>query len=293
MIGDNHFYGHAQILRRYCSVAAPLPVPGRLQHGWMPGPGMSERLLDEPWLKLVWSRRNLRQCWAAGARDVAPIGAPFLSLPPARAADPPPRSLLVYPFHGWEKEKVFGDMAAYAKAIGELEAEGFGPVTVCLYWVEYEDATIRQIFEGRGWSVITNGHRDGNPDFLVRQREALLSSAYVTSNRVCTAAFYALAAGRRFFLYGPSMGLSATDDPTGEGFGRWQAEAFPALTWEGFGDRLHQDIGLEELGAEYVLAPEAMRALFGWTPLGLPRALAPVARRALWKARALRPLLRR
>ena len=297
MIGDNHHYGHDGILRRHCGVLGPWPIPGRLQHGWTPGPGLSERLFEEPWPKLVWSRRNVVQCWEAGFRDVIPVGAPYLYMVPPAARESEamaPQSLLVYPFHGWEEEKVRGDMEAYAASIEVLEREeGFGPVTVCLYWLEYEDPSIRGIFEARGWSVITNGHRDDNPDFLNRQRASLLRHAYVTSNRVCTAAFYALASGRRFFLYGPPMGLSATTDPTGAGFAAWQAEAFPELTWAGFGDRQHRDVGLRELGADYKLTPHAMRDLFGWHLSGVGRLVGRRALHGLWKIRGLRPIVGR
>ena len=105
MIGDNHFYGHDRILKGYCGVSKAWPIPGRLQHGWTPGPGFSKHLFDEPWPKFVWSRRNLNQCWEQGRRGVVPIGSPFLYLPPPPAHHGEamlPKSLLVYPFHGYE-----------------------------------------------------------------------------------------------------------------------------------------------------------------------------------------------
>ena len=294
MIGDNHHYGHDQILRDHSNLKLPWPIPARLQHGWMPGLGMAERLLAEPWPKLVWTRRNLTQCWERGHRDVVPIGAPFVYLPPARTSEIQsrgPRSLLVYPFHGWEKGGVHGDMKAYADALTDLEKEGFGPITVCLYWIEYEDPGLRAIFNERGWRVITNGHRDKNPTFLHRQRASMLEHAYVTSNRVCTAAFYAPMAGRRFFLYGPTMGLSATADPTGVEYDAWQRKQVPELTFEAFGDRLYQDIGRRELGADYKLEPAVMRELFGWHPRGMAKISASRFKRELWKIRPLRPFM--
>jgi hypothetical protein len=257
---------------------------------------MADRLFEEPWPKLVWSQRNLDHCREKGFRNVTAIGSPYLYLQASQPVDPGesrgPRSLLVYPFHGWEKGRAGGDIEAYADAIGELEREhGFGPITVCLYWLEYEEAAIRGLFEGRGWTVTTNGHRDGNPSFLHRQRASLLQHAYVTSNRVCTAAFYALAMGKKFFLYGPVVGLSASDDPHGEEFGRWQKREFPELTWESFEDESHRDTGLRELGADFVLSPDDLRGLLGWSLAGALRLAGRRAARECWKVGPLRRLM--
>ncbi len=276
MVGDNDYYGHADLLRAYAGVQRPLPLPGRLQHGWAPGPGLHSSNLSEPWTKFLWAQRNLDQ-----ARDVAgveAIGAPFLYLPPVKGPPPPAGSLLVFPFHGWERESVAGDFGRYADAIAELEAQGYTDVTVCLYWLEYDDPALRAIFEARGWRVVTNGHRDGNPEFLRRQRDLLLRHSAVTSNRVCTAAFYALASRRAFFLHGPTMGLSGTSDPDGAEFDAWQRAEFPELVaLPSASERvLAEDdprtrLGLRELGAAFVRTPDGLRERMRWRRRDWPR----------------------
>lgn len=294
MLADNHYYGHLEVLRQYAGVELPWPMPGRLQHGWTPGPGLGVAHFAEPWPKFVWAERNLAQCREAGYRDVVGLGAPWLYLPPPPTRPPPPpRSLLVYPFHGWEKEKLAGDMRAYADALDVLRAEGFGPITVCLYWMEFEDANIRGLFAERGFEVITNGRRDGNPTFLHGQRESILDHATVTSNRVCTATFYALSAGCPFFLYGPSMGLSQTHDPSGEEFAAWQAREFPELLFERFGEVCHRELGLRELGASLVRSPEELRRVLCWRTRQSPKLVKRRVTRELWRFAALRPWLTR
>ncbi|MCO4763358.1 MAG: hypothetical protein KC502_17710 [Myxococcales bacterium] len=286
MFDSNQFYGHAGLLRDWCSVAQQLPINGRMQHGWTPTGGLVDAHLKEPWTPYVWSQRNLDKCQEAGADHAVALGAPFLYLPPREDPGPAaPRSLLVFPFHGWEKEKVAGDFANYGDAIAELEAEGYGPITVCLYWIEYEDPDLRAIFEDRGWRVVTAGRRDGNPKFLHGQRRLLLEHAFVTANRVCTAAFYALSVGRPFFLYGPAMGLDGTTDPDGLIFDKWQREAFPTLCYEAFGGRCEQDLGRDELGAEFVRQPDELRTLLGWQTSQWPQRLAMRVRRSLWALR--------
>ena len=284
MFSDNRHYGHARILRRHCGVRGRPSIPGRLQHGWTPGPGLGDACLAEPWPKLIWSRRNAEQCRERGVRHAVPIGAPVLYLP--EPEDPPPqpepRSLVVVPFHGWERQSLHDNLERYARSLDVLAADGLSPVTVCLYWTEYEDAATRAVFERRGFSVTTNGHREGNPQFLERQRSLILGHACSSSNRVCTAAFYALALGRPFFLHGPPAGLSGTDDPGGEAYDAWQREEYPMPTRDGFGDRAHREVGEAELGLEHKRTPEALRELFGWSLSGLPlRAFRQVQRR-LW-----------
>jgi hypothetical protein len=267
MFEDNHHYGHSDVLRRYCGASELLKMERQVQHGWQPGPGLAERHLRSPWAKAVWSARNLRKCADLGARNVEAIGAPFLYLPdsPGEEESLGPRSLLVYPFHGWAKQSVLGDMHSFAVRLHELErVEGFGPITVCLYHLEYADPAIRDAFERYGWTVVTLGSHANNPNFLDKQRAMQRRHAYVTSNRVATATFYSLVSGCRFFCYGPPMGLSESKDPSGEEYDAWQRAEFPMLTFEGFGDRGHVEVGEAELGLEYKRSPEQLAELVGW-----------------------------
>ena len=201
-----------------------------------------------------------------GASNTIAIGAPFLYLPRLRdfLPAPLPNSLLVFPFHGWEEQQLIGSLEQYADAIEELVKDGYSPVTVCLYWKEYENPVNRRIFTRRGWSVVTMGHRDNNPYFLHEQRLLILRHAHVTSNRVSTATFYALYLGQPFFLHGPVMGLSASDDPTGQLFDAWQRSEFPMLSRQGYDGTAFRHIGEAELGLEYKLTPAALRRLFSW-----------------------------
>jgi hypothetical protein len=259
-IGDNQYYGHDQILLRYCGLPAQTLIPHPIQHGWQPGPGMSARRMAEPGTKLLWSRRNLKSAQEQGLRGGLPIGAPFLYLPEYKAVEEPSKqSILAIPFHGWEKEGLASGMDLYAEDLSALSREGFGPVTVCLYWTEYEQEQLRAVFEDRGFRVTTMGHRDGNPEFLHKQRALISEHALVTSNRVCTAAFYALSMGVPFFLWGAVQGLSQSKDPTGEIFDAWQRETFPELCRENFDGSCRRELALYELGAEYLLSPAELK----------------------------------
>jgi hypothetical protein len=288
MFEDNHHYGHSDIFRRYCGLRELPKMERQVQHGWQPGPGFAARHVQSPWPNAVWSARNLRKCAELGSTNVEAIGAPFLYLPamPAMPDLPDslgPRSLLVYPFHGWAKQSVHGDMQTFARQLHEFErVEGFGPITVCLYYLEYADPAIRGAFEQYGWTVMTLGSYASNPTFLDRLRDMQRRHAYVTSNRVATATFYALSLGCRFFLHGPPMGLSESQDPTGEEYDAWQRAEFPMLTLEGFGDRAHVEVGEAELGLEFQRSPEQLAELLGWRGSNPMRRLGLRVRKAAW-----------
>ena len=258
MFEANGFYGHRDILLRHCGLPTGTPIPGIVQHGWRIDAGLSPVDLEVPGPKLLWSRRNLDLGRAGGYADLTAIGAPFLYLPEVPAAPPSGQSVLAMPFHGCEQSELQGSLEAYAQALEQLVREGLGPVTVCMYWIEHEQPALRAAFESRGFATTTLGHRDSNPRFLHDQCALLKRHAYVTSNRVSTAAFYGLALGRPFFLCGPPQGLAGTEDPTGEVFDRWQRETFPSLTWERFDGSCREELGYAELGAEYLLSPREL-----------------------------------
>ncbi len=286
MFRDNAFYGHASILRAYCGVKLPVPLPARLQHGWTTvTPGLVEAYLRAPYPKLVWARRNLSACRRLGY-SVIPIGAPLLYMPPLEAEVAPagPKSLLVFPYHRSELLAVEGSLDDYATSLETLVRDGFGPVTVCLHSLEYERPELRALFERRGFGVVCNGSLF-DPRFLYRQRELILRHAHVSSNRVATAAFYALFLGRPYFLFGPRVGR-ASESGEAEHFAAWTAQEFPALLYERYDGTVQRAIGETELGLEFRLEPEVLRALLDWNWSSAPVHLVRLAQHLghyLWR----------
>jgi hypothetical protein len=260
VIRDNHYYGHSTVLRRYLGVSDDFRFPCGIQHGWSTGPGLYPEAFRLPWTKMLWARRNLDECRAAGYERCTAIGAPFLYLPERAVLPAEPRSLLAFPSHGWEQRKLTVDLEEYARSVERLERDGFGPVTICMYWFEHDQPDLRAIFERRGWPVTTVGHREHTPEFLFEQRELIQRHSYVTTNRLATVGFYALAAHRRFFLHGPYEGMQPSD-PTGELFAAWTRAHFPELHYDTFGDRVHTDVAELELGLEFKRGREELLEL--------------------------------
>lgn len=289
---DNGYYGHREILARYAGVRSPAPpIWGYLQHGWHPGRGFPDRYrLADLLPKLVWSWRNLAEGNHGGGRRYVGVGAPFLYLlrllGSVDAPDTP--CTLVYPFHTAPEEYTLGSHDALVREIAEREA---GPVTACLYSLDFADHSVRKPYEDAGFRVITHGRRD-DPDFLFRQRSEILRHSRVVSNRVGTAIWYAAACGREVEMYGPSFAVGSAAE--GTEFDRFQRSEWPELFSGPVPPHLARELGRSELGDEYVRSPEELREVVGWTAMKIraePAVRAAVVARRIAK-RARRPLQR-
>lgn len=288
MFRENAYYGHDVVLAEYAGVE-PQPLAGALQHGWTWGPGTASGPAPGRHPLLLWSRRNLEQARAAGYERCVPVGSPLLYLRDAERPRPGDGSLLAFPFHGWEGGGVDALVEGYTRYADDLLAlarDDFTRLGVHLYWLEHDRADVRAIFEERGFEILTAGARDGNPGFLRRLAENVGRYDVVTSNRVATCSFYALALGRPYFLHGPDMRLTGEPDET-VGGSAWCARELPELLFDAFDGSVASGVAERELGAEFRLAPETLAEVLGWSGrgylervgLGLDRALLTAARR--------------
>ena len=266
----NHWYGHAHILAEYCGLdpASPPPIRGVIQHGWNFAHGLGYgHVNDHSFTKLVWNDRNRRRGQVIGWRDFAVIGAPYLYLMDLKKDEPAPEreGTIFYPFHGTnDYESVMG---SHDKLIEQVKAVEDGPVTACLYYVEYDDPEIRKHYEDSGFRVITHGRR-GNQwkgtdrFFLFRQLEEQKKHTRVISNRLTTAVFYGAAAGCEPAVYGDPMEF------VGVKAGFNGAGLLEALYPEMFGEHLDIEHALEtsraELGTDHLMSPDELRYTLGW-----------------------------
>lgn len=268
MFRANRFYGHRGILAEYAGVPASLPVWGEIQHGWGLGTGGLDPTRSYPMLrKFLWSEANVRTAVELGLRGVVPIGAPFLYL--TRIADgrglgvrqgegSRAEGTIVYPFHAWEETTVVGDHDAYVREIVDREE---GPVTVVLYWLDYERPETRRLYERHGVRIRCHGRRY-DPWFLWRQYEELIRHQRVVSNRVSTAVWYGASLGREVEVYGQVMGSNTESE--GRRFSELQKRRWPELC-EGplAGDEARR-LAMRELGGEFVRGPNELRDILGW-----------------------------
>ena len=268
MDSSNHWYGHAHILARYCGLdeLRPPRIDGIVQHGWNVlhgfGPG---HLPPIGFTKFVWSDVARKRGQAVGWRDYAVVGSPWAYLLRMEKDVPARRSgTIFYPFHAWEDSKVVGDHDELIATIKSTEA---GPVTVCLYWVEYDMPEIRRTYEDAGFRVICHGRRGTlwkgtDRLFLYRQLEELRRHERVASNRLTTAIFYGASVGCTAGVYGPAM--SYVEDRGGVDAKDYARRLYPELHRETIDPTLLDHVTRRELGLDAVLAPDVLAYLVGW-----------------------------
>ncbi|WP_265447739.1 hypothetical protein [Flexivirga meconopsidis] len=263
----NAFYGHADVLARYCGVADPGPIWGYLQHGWNLHDGFAVGHEFTPGTpKFVWSESVRRRGWSLGQRDYVVVGAPWSYLLAMQPKPPPAgEGTIVYPFHGWEGQQIVGDHAAYADEVRAME--GDVPLTMCLYWNDYERPEIRKIYADKGFRVITHGRRGhmnagGDTDFLDAQLAEMSAHRRVVSNRLGSALLYGASLGREIGVYGDPMVLQ-NDHAVLGGMAR-QLRLFPQLHTPQVDPADAQRVATSELGIDQRWTPQALRHRLGW-----------------------------
>jgi hypothetical protein len=265
----NHYYGHAHILARYVDLLTPPMIWGYLQHGWNIHDGFAVGTEFHPGMrKFVWSDAVARRGWAMGRRDYHVIGSAWgYLLELERDAEQPAEreGTIFYPFHGWEGQKVLGDHRDLLRTLQEVET---GPLTVCLYWTEHREESIRRVYEEAGCRVITHGnrgyaYRGTTRRFLNNQLEELRAHRRVVSNRLGSAILYGASVGCEVGVYGDPMVLENEHAVYG-GMER-QRRNWPELYGETVPVETAAEIAHVELGLDKLREPAEIMDLFGWT----------------------------
>lgn len=268
----NHYYGHAHIMARYAGLAEVPRIWGYLQHGWNTSNGFAVgHQFTDGFAKLVWSESCARRGWAEGLRDYVVVGSPFaylLEMERQRdwlAGNPRREGTIVYPFHGWEQQSIIGSHEDYIAEIRDVE--GDVPITVCLYWNEYQDPRVRAAYERTGVRVITHGYRGfmwkgTDTRFLYKQLAEMRRHRRVVSNRISSAIFYGAATGAQVGIYGDPMLLEAERAQLGgqsKPLRFWPEMHVAHVPADLAADRARVELGMDEL-----LSPSEIRRVFGW-----------------------------
>ena len=259
----NEFYGHATILRRYVGVFDHrLPLLGRLQHGWQPGPGILVDEFSKKATSLIWSARNKEMATSMGLPAIS-IGSPVFYLdkqPPC----PNPKGIIAAPQHSTaivslEEEMVF--WGHYCKWLLDFaRTHGLSPITMCLHANEYERKNICSQIEGYGIEVTWAGHVFNNAGFLPALLARFSHYEVVTSNIMSTAIVYGSLSGARVIVGGPIPVVKFSSDFSESDFDyttaatkrSWIEENFPEFVSDSMDISKQRKTALFELGEEFV-----------------------------------------
>ncbi len=272
----NKMYGHNIIMQKYAKVNLPYIIPGQYQHGYHMGTGIHGNIYkhaEEDKLKryFVWNSRNLENCINRGYKNAIAIGAPILYTPINNINKGNSSKLLFFPIHSSEDAPFINPIKSHEIYLEDILKLNhiFESVTVCLYWIEYENLKIRELFYKNNIKVVSLGHRDNTPNFLKRFVNLVNKYSYVSSNSFSTVVFYSLYLRKKVFIYGK---FDRRDFRLNE-FREYKPNSknylykfYPKLLWKNFDDRSHYYIAEKELGLEFKKTPNELRELFGWDP---------------------------
>lgn len=273
---NNKMYGHNIILQKYAKVKLPYIIPGQYQHGYHMGTGIHGYISkhtkkDKLKRYFVWNSKNLENCINLEYKNAIAIGAPILYTPINNTNTGNNSNLLFFPIHSSEDTHFINSIKVHEKYLENILNLNhiFKSVTVCLYWIEYENIKIRELFYKNNIKVVSLGHRDNTPNFLKHFINLVSKYSHVSSNSFSTAVFYSLYLRKKVFIYGKYdkrdfklIGVRETKIDSNNHL----YKSYPEILWKNFDDRSHYYIAEKELGLEFKKTPNELRELFGWNP---------------------------
>jgi hypothetical protein len=291
---NNQMYGHNVIMRKYARVRLPYLIPGQLQHGWHIDHGIHgdlQNITETEKLKkyFVWNKNNLTNAHKYGFNNVIAIGAPFIYLPEIKIdVETKSNSVLLFPVHSCESEGFVDPITTFKRYLADIDFlhNEFESITACLYWREYENDSIRKLFEKNDINAVTLGHRDNNPNFLFSFCKHAYEHEFISSNIFSTAIFYGLYLKKKTFILG-SARSEEWNYKQWEGRKLYDSGVFEdqyhEILWEHFDQKSHSWIGNKELGLEFKKSPEDICKLFNWNPIAYFKRNVPYTGRKIAK----------
>jgi len=264
----NAFYGNDRVLKRYAGIPEDRPLKVVVPHGIV----FNDRYLWEGERRallpavLAYSGYRARAYERETAMVAMRCAVPFAYLPRLLGEAPPAAraGTLFFPSHSSHRVTTAADFAGLAEVLVRLD-ERFQPVTVCIYWRDFQLGR-HSPFLDRGLRVVSAGHMY-DPAFLFRLYYLCQSHRYACGNHVGSSLLYAVLAGCRFFVLqgfdlkhlGDEESLAA-DISRGGSYQQALAEAFAAPTESltaGQSKLVEEVCGLDALHA-----PDVLRDLF-------------------------------
>ena len=199
MYPDNKWYGHRNVLNKYCG-ELDREVFGTLQHGWVSKEeameiNMTKRKLSvAPYL--AWNL-NINSVYSED-KSIIPIGSPFLYLDLLNRNKSLQKETgtIFFPSHSVETDYNQDHQGLNAEvkhlySIKEIENTSEGPFTVSLYYTDFYNSKIRNIYQENNWDIVCFGNRNSK-DFLFKLYNELASKKNFVTTDYTSAFFYAM-----------------------------------------------------------------------------------------------------
>lgn len=264
----NAFYGSDRVLKNYAGLPFDRALKVVVPHGIVFDEGYvwsAERQAMLPAV-LAYGENRERAYRRATGKVVIRSAPPFAYAAKLLECTPAPArtGTLFFPSHSSHRVTWHADFEGLADALLALDAR-FQPVTVCLYWRDYELG--RHLpFSRRGLPVVSAGHMF-DPQFLYRLAHLLRGHAYAASNVLGSYLPYAVIAGCRFFFVQGFEASHTLEAAGSEGDVSAPGETGAALLrefaqpYDTLGSR-RAELLARVCDFERVLMPEALRAAF-------------------------------
>jgi len=197
----NAFYGNDRVLKAYAGLPLDQPLKAVIPHGVVFDESYVWPLEQQALLPAVLAYGENRERAYSRATDKLVIRSapPFAYAAKLLEGAPPLQraGTLFFPTHSTHHITWQADFDGMAEALLALEPK-FQPVTVCVYWRDYELG--RHLpFSRRGLPVVSAGHMF-DPQFLFRIVHLCRAHAYAASNVLGSYVVYSVIAGCCFFF---------------------------------------------------------------------------------------------
>jgi len=197
----NAFYGSDRVLKAYAGLAPDEPLKAVVPHGVVFDEGYVWAVERQAMLPavLAYGENRERAYRRATGKLVIRSAPPFAYAAKLLEGAPAPArtGTLFFPSHSTHRVTWHADFDGLAAALLGLDKK-FQPVTVCLYWRDYELG--RHLpFSRRGLPVVSAGHVF-DPQFLFRLLHLCRAHVYAASNVLGSYLAYSVIAGCRFFF---------------------------------------------------------------------------------------------
>jgi hypothetical protein len=202
IFAPNDYYGHAGVMKDYMGVAWDRPLKAVIQHGVVLGQKFLWQREVESVLSAIYCwQRNIEGTYARSGKRIISGSAPMMHA--MKAMDYKPREdrrgTIFFAAHSTQHIASIFDRARLARRLMELP-EKYQPVTVCIYWRDYELGHAKPYFD-LGMQVVSAGGM-WDREFCYRWLHLASMHRYAATNDIGSSLFYALAAGLPVLYFG-------------------------------------------------------------------------------------------